>query len=130
MDIFGAPSLTDLARLATRLASTYFLLLVVARLLGRRMPEPENRDVTLGAILAARCARTGSCGGCSPRCFDGNRAPILSECPYVPARLSIPVGRPTFIRAAESTRRAWPTEPKRVDSREDPQVRTHVYRRE
>jgi len=53
MDIFGAPSLTDLARLATRLASTYFLLLVVARLLGRRMPEPENRDVTLGAILVA-----------------------------------------------------------------------------
>jgi|KBSMisStandDraft_5_1062788.scaffolds.fasta_scaffold46798_3 uncharacterized membrane protein YcaP (DUF421 family) len=56
MDIFGAPSLTDLARLATRLASTYFLLLVVARLLGRRMPEPENRDVTLGAILGGLVA--------------------------------------------------------------------------
>ena len=56
MNIFGAPSLTDLSQLATRLVITYFLLLVVARLLGRRMPEPGNRDVMLGAILGGLVA--------------------------------------------------------------------------
>jgi uncharacterized membrane protein YcaP (DUF421 family) len=56
MDIFGAPSATELAQLAIRLVATYFLLLGVARFLGRRVPAPGNRDLMVAAMLGGLVA--------------------------------------------------------------------------
>ena len=56
MDIFGTPSPTELGLLGSRLAVTYFLLLVVARLMGRRVPEPKNRDLIVSAVLGGLVA--------------------------------------------------------------------------
>ena len=56
MDVLGSPSMVDLVRLSTRLVVTYAVLLAVARLMGRRMPEPGNRDILLGATLGGLVA--------------------------------------------------------------------------
>lgn len=56
MDIFGTSSPTELAQLGSRLAVTYLLLLVVARVIGRRVPEPKNRDLIVSAMLGGLVA--------------------------------------------------------------------------
>jgi uncharacterized membrane protein YcaP (DUF421 family) len=56
MDIFGTSSSSGLLDMGVRLAVTYALLLVVARLIGRRTARPANRDMIVAAMLGGLVA--------------------------------------------------------------------------